>query len=144
MLASVATAVVQRLQLAVGHLLEVLDIHVLLARVGKTETAGNLLIRGPGLPFVPVAFAARVVKIRVVRHLLKESPDRSKVIDLKELLPTQEGFRAFAICATVSEVATQEWQILRALVKLRWGLLPDKSGHDSSTRRLETGQEVLN
>jgi hypothetical protein len=27
---------------------------------------------------------------------------------------------------------------------LRGGLLPDKSGHDSLTRSLETGQEVLN
>jgi hypothetical protein len=70
--------------------------------------------------------------------------DRSKVIDLKELLPTQEGFRTFAVCAAVAKVPTQKWQIHPALVELRRGLLPDKSGHDSSTRSLETGQQVLN
>ena len=93
---------------------------------------------------MPVAFTARVVKVRVVRHLLKESPDRLKVIDLKELLPTQKGFRTFAVCAAVAKIPTQKWQILPALVELRGGLLPDKSGHDSLTRSLETGQEVLN
>jgi hypothetical protein len=78
-----------------------------------------------------------------VRRFLAEFRDRTKVIDLKELLSAEHGFSTFAVGATLTEVSTHKWQILRAIVELRRVFLPDKSGHDRSARSLEASQQVL-
>src|ERR1022692_4284738 len=106
-IASVATASSQRLQLAVGHLLQMVDIHVFLARVGKAEPLCNQVIRRPCIRLVPVAFAARVIKVRVVRRFLAEFRDRTKVIDLKELLSAEHGFSTFAVGATLKPCSAE-------------------------------------
>lgn len=143
MLTRVASNVSARLQLPVPALIQVREVHILFARIGKPETMLDQVFRGPGVRFMPIAFAACVIKVGVMDPEIRELLHGPEVINLEELFATQDRLRAFTVCTDKPEITTQKRTILFVSFKGGRKHCSEKLGHGRLKRTFEARQQFL-
>jgi hypothetical protein len=139
----VASSLSAGVQLPIPALIQVREVHILFARIGKPETLLYQVFRGPGVRFMSIAFAAYVIKVGVVDSEIRELLYWAEVVNLEELFSTQERLRAFTVRTHKAEITTQKRTILFVSLKGGRRLRSEKPGHRKLNRTFEARQQFL-